>query len=63
MKKFVLGLACFTAIVCSVLTARADDEGGGGVTCVPPVTNTCVVISLPFGAHKTVMGVAQVIVP
>jgi hypothetical protein len=63
MKKIVLGLVCFTAILCSVLTARADDEGGtGGVVCNPPTTNTCVIISLPIG-HKTVMGVATVIVP
>ena len=65
MKKIVLGLACFTAVFCSVLTARADDEGGGGtggVDCLPPTTNTCIVISLPIG-HKTVMGVATVHVP
>lgn len=64
MKKIVLGLVCFTAVFCSVLTVRADDEGGtGGVVCNPPTTNTCIVISLPFGAHKTYMGVATVIVP
>ena len=64
MKKFVLGMVCFSAIICSVATARADDEGGGtgGVDCLPPTTNTCIYIDLPIG-HKTIMGVATVHVP
>ncbi len=64
MKKIVMGLACFAAILCSVLTVRADDEGGGtgGVSCLPPDTNICVIINLPIG-HKTIMGVATIKVP
>ena len=65
MKKIAICIACFSAILCSVLTARADDEGGGtgGVDCLDPMTNICVVINLPFGAHKTYMGVATIKVP
>lgn len=65
MKKIAICIACFSAILCSVLTAKADDEGGGGtggVDCLDPMTNICVVINVPWG-HKTYMGVATIKVP
>ncbi len=63
MKKILLGLVCLTAILCSVSTAKADDEGGtGSVDCLPPTSNICIYIDLPIG-HKTIMGVATVHVP
>jgi len=63
MKKIAICIACFAAILCSVLTARADDEGGtGGIDCLAPMDNTCVVVHTPFG-DKKYMGVATIKIP
>jgi len=63
MKRIAICIACFAAIVGSVLTARADDEGGtGGIDCLPPTSNTCVVVHTPFG-NKEYQGVATIKIP